>query len=79
MGIKPESEMKLSAPVKYSPRVTRWSAEKILQDEKEQGIDLPAPQKAALSAEDLAERYGVTRVTIWRWTRKPSTKGRAVA
>ena len=66
--------MQLPAPDSYSPRVTRWSAEKVIQAEQDQGIQLPAPNRPTLSADDLADRYGVTRVTIWRWSRKANTK-----
>ena len=66
--------MELPAPKKLSKRVTRWLSDEVVAAERRYGLDLPPPSGPTQSAYELADRYDVTPVTIWRWSRKANTK-----
>ena len=63
--------MDLPAPHKLSNRVTRWLSDEVVAAERQAGIELPPPDSPTLSASQLAARYGVTRVSVWRWAQSP--------
>lgn len=68
--------MDLPAPKKLSNRVTRWLSDEVVAAEREAGIELPPPDTPTLSASQLAKRYGVTRVSVWRWSPPADQKDR---
>lgn len=68
--------MDLPPPKKISGRVTRWLSDEVVAAEREAGIELPPPETPTQSATQLAERYGITRVSVWRWSRKAGKKNR---
>ncbi|SEO55565.1 hypothetical protein [Aquisalimonas asiatica] len=51
---------------RLSGGVTRWDPSELAEWEKSQGLDLP-PLKGMPSVRQVAERYGVSVPTVWRW------------
>lgn len=62
--------MKLPRPMKLSARCSRWSGDEVLEAERSHGIKLPDNIAGkSLTDRQLAERYGVHQMTIWKWAR----------
>lgn len=59
--------MRLPNPVQLSAGATRWNALELVDIECQQGLDLPEPPKPMLNVREVANRYGVSVPTIWRW------------
>lgn len=65
-------EIRFPAPVKLGPSTTRWRLSDLARWEAAQAsapIEAPA-QDAYLTDRDVAARYGIGRVTVWRWARE---------
>ena len=54
-------------PKRISPATTRWSPEDIHAWETAKGIEGLPPLQGMATVDQLAERYAVSRSTIWRW------------
>lgn len=66
--------MKLPEPIKLNGS-TRWCLSQLeVIEAHARGVSnpepLPSEQERYLSVKQLAERYGVSVPTIWRWTQK---------
>ena len=59
------------APVKLSPRCTRWRLSDLESYENQQLDGKPSvatsPDERYLTDKQVAARYGVSRQTPWRW------------
>ncbi len=70
-------------PVKFGASATRWRLSDLLAYEAEvRGEEHESAEhqdNRYLSAEQVAERYSVSRASIWRWTAQADRRGRAVA
>ena len=63
--------MKTSFPQAHrlSGGSTRWSPTELAEWERAHGLDLP-PLAGMADVRQVAERYGVSVPTIWRWAQR---------
>lgn len=67
------TSMKLTPGHKLGPNTRRWTPEELVECERAAGIELPPPQ-GMLNVRQVAQRYGVSVPTIWRWISESRTE-----
>ena len=61
--------MNFPQPEKISEGATRWPPSRLIAWEQSRGIEMPSPS-GMLTVKQVAERYGVSIATVWRWAAK---------
>jgi hypothetical protein len=67
--------MKLRKGQKIGPNTRRWTPNELVESEREAGIDGLPPPSGMLDVRQVAQRYGVSVPTIWRWCKASKDRG----